>query len=123
MNSIEYFRKLSKTFQNSVLEHLEYMDTKHLIIRRMKESGYDISEENIEYHIEDGTLFFRLMPVVTELDTYIIWVKVPLVNSSGGLKITPSYITAKKEIKISESEFSNLRFCFDNAIKFALEDM
>ncbi len=123
MNSIEYFRKLSKTFETSVAEHLEYMNTKHLIVRRMKEAGYDISKENIEYHIEDGTLFFRLMPVVTELDKYIIWVKVPLVNASGGFNITPSYITTKKEIKISESEFVKLRICFDDAVQFALKDM
>ena len=78
----------------------------------MKESGYDISKENIEYHIEDGTLFFRLMPVVTELDSYIIWIKIALVNSSDGFSITPTHnLCTKKEIKISESEFVKLRNC------------
>ena len=123
MNSIEYFRKLSKTFQNSVMEHLEYIDITQLIVRRMVNTGYDISKENIEYHIEDGTLFFRLMPVKTELDSCIIWIKVPLINSSGGFSTTQAYHTDKKEIKVLESEFAKLRNCVDNAVQFALKEL
>lgn len=38
MDTREYFQKLSKTFQNSVIEQLEYINIKHLIIKNMEKT-------------------------------------------------------------------------------------
>ena len=101
---------------------MEYIDVKHLIIKNMEKQGYNILSENIEYHIENGTLFFRLINIVTKISSYVLWVKVPLVNACGGFDCTSNYSVNLNKIHITEEDFWKLRNTFDSAISTALRN-
>lgn len=127
MTTRTYFNKLAKSFENSVLEHLEYIDIKYQIVKEMNKQ-YDISAENIKYHIEDGTLFFRLCGIKQLDDEYTIWIRVPLVNASGGSDCTKSTKSTKSSYDCSkilienDEEFSKLRNSFDNIVHRVLNN-